>query len=64
MTTVPPNYLTVQEVAAILRVSDQTIRAMCRRLEFAGARKVGDQWRIPYHVVEYPRPNVTNAESY
>jgi excisionase family DNA binding protein len=45
--------LTVNEVAARLKLSDNTIRRMCEANEFAGAFKAGDrQWRVPASSVE------------
>lgn len=45
--------LTIQEVAAKLRVSVRTVRRMVERQELA-ARKVGRQWRFPVkNVTDY-----------
>jgi len=51
--TKPAEMLTIQEVAAKLRVSVRTVRRMVERQELA-ARKVGRQWRFPVkNVTDY-----------
>ena len=41
----PDAYLTVEEVAELLKVSDKTVRRLVRRGELP-AFKVGNQWRF------------------
>ena len=38
--------LTVTEVAALLRVSEQTVYRMARAHELPGAARVGNSWRF------------------
>lgn len=57
-----PKYYTVKEAAAILKADPETIRRMCKRGEFKGARKVGDTWRIPRSEVD-PQTGKPNTES-
>lgn len=42
----PPNFLTVSEVAALLRLSQYAVRDMAKRGEIP-AHKIGHVWRIP-----------------
>ena len=39
-------YLTIQEVCALLRLSERTIYRMCREGDLPGAAKVGGSWRV------------------
>ena len=57
-----PQFFTVEEAAAILRVHPETIRRMCKRGELKGARKVGDTWRIPRSAI-YPPTDTPDTES-
>lgn len=40
------NFLTVDEVSSILRVSKRTAYGLCRSGQIGGATKVGNQWRV------------------
>jgi excisionase family DNA binding protein len=42
-----PAFYTPEELARLLRVSEETIRRRCRNKEI-GARKLGRVWRIPH----------------
>ena len=46
-----PETLTVDEVAAVLRISVQAVRRLLRRGELPGVR-VGKLWRIPRSALE------------
>ncbi len=46
-----PLVLTSDEVAEILRVSPQSVRAMCRDGRLQGT-KIGKQWRIERRVLQ------------
>jgi excisionase family DNA binding protein len=48
-----PEYLSVDEVAAIFRKHRDTIRIWCRTGKLKGARKIGRDWFIPYSAVAY-----------
>ena len=39
-------YLTIQEVCTLLRLSERTIYRMCREGSLPGAAKVGGSWRV------------------
>lgn len=41
-----PVFYTPEELASVLKVSQETIRRMCRT-QALGARKVGRAWRVP-----------------
>ncbi|MBO1438659.1 helix-turn-helix domain-containing protein [Meiothermus sp. CFH 77666] len=41
-----PAFYTPEELARLLKVSEETIRRMCRTQELE-ARKVGRSWRVP-----------------
>ena len=45
-TVLDANLLTVTEVAALLRVSEQTVYRMTRAGKLAGATRVGNSWRF------------------
>ncbi|MBA9005947.1 helix-turn-helix domain-containing protein [Thermomonospora cellulosilytica] len=55
----PPEFWTVAEVAAQLRVHPVTVRRLAAAGQFAGAVKVGRQWRIPAGSV--PATNATGV---
>jgi len=40
-------YLTSQEIADELRISDDSVNRWCRQGKFPGAVKAGKAWRIP-----------------
>ena len=42
-----PDLLTSSEVAALLRLTNQSIRELCTDGRFPGAFTVGSRWRIP-----------------
>ena len=46
------DYYTVEEVAHHFRVSEETVRNLCKDGKIQGARKIGRQWRIPASYVE------------
>ena len=52
-----PELMTVTEVAAALRISDQTVRALIKRNELPGVR-IGNLYRIPKAAVA----RLVNAE--
>ncbi len=41
-----PQPMTVKELSAFLRISDDTLYVALERGEIPGARKIGAQWRI------------------
>jgi excisionase family DNA binding protein len=41
-----PNYLTVKEVADILRLAERTVQRLCRQGKI-GSTKLGKHYRIP-----------------
>ena len=43
---VPPEYLTIEEVSALLRLSDRSVYDLCRKGKLPGAAKVGGVWRV------------------
>lgn len=43
----PTKKLTTGVVAELLGISPQTVRGMCERGDFPGARLIGTWWRIP-----------------
>ena len=55
-TQLVPKYYTPEQVARTLEITPELVRDMCRRGEFAGARKIGRYWRIPRHQVDPPQP--------
>jgi len=46
MTAAGVEFLTVREVAALMRFSVDRISKLCREGQIAGARKFGGSWRI------------------
>jgi excisionase family DNA binding protein len=44
--------LTLDQAAALLKVTAKTVRAMCRRGELPGARKAGREWRITMAAID------------
>ena len=40
------DYLTIEEVCALLKLSDRTIYDLCRKGKLPGAAKVGGVWRV------------------
>lgn len=49
-----PSYVTVADIAAVLGVSERTVRRLIGRGELAGTR-VGGQWRVPRAVYDQLR---------
>lgn len=43
---VEPEFLTIREVAALMRYSPDQIGRLCRAGKIAGARRFGSSWRI------------------
>ena len=41
-----PEFMTVLEVAELLKVSDRTVYDLCRQGLLPGAAKIGKQWRV------------------
>ncbi len=41
-----PDYLTTEEVCALLKLSDRTVYDLCRKGKLPGAAKVGGVWRV------------------
>lgn len=61
-------YYTAEEVAAIMRVDDRTVRNLANRGEIPGARRFGNQWRFDRQQLEaylgrqLPEPTKQTAE--
>lgn len=45
------DYLTTEEVCALLKLSDRTIYDLCRKGKLPGAAKVGGVWRVERSVL-------------
>jgi len=41
-----PEFITIQDVCDLLKLSDRTVYALCRSQRLAGATKVGGRWRV------------------
>lgn len=41
-----PEFLTIEEVCRLLKLSDRTVYDLCRHGKLPGAAKVGGQWRV------------------
>lgn len=47
-----PEYLTLQEVADLLRISERTAYTRCREGQLPGAAKVAGKWRVERAALE------------
>ena len=47
-----PEYLTLQEAAALLRIGERTAYTRCRSGQLPGAAKVGGRWRVDRATLE------------
>ena len=41
-----PEYITLQEVCDLVKLSDRTVYALCRSGRLVGAAKVAGRWRV------------------
>jgi hypothetical protein len=57
------NALLPQEVADELRIRPRTVAVMCKRGEFVGAFKVGDEWRVPPEALQAFRAKNSKRDS-
>lgn len=46
MADTTPTFLTIEEVAELLRLSERHVYALARKGELPGAIKLGNRWRI------------------
>ena len=47
-----PEFLTIEEVSSLLRLSDRSIYDLCRGGRLPGAAKVGGVWRVDREVLQ------------
>jgi excisionase family DNA binding protein len=46
-----PEFLTIDEVCKLLKLSDRTVYDLCRRARLPGAAKVAGVWRVEKQAV-------------
>ena len=51
-----PQYYTVEEVARILGVDDETVRRWCRQGKIPGVKRFGREYRIPKSSIDPQNP--------
>lgn len=54
--TQEPQYYTVEEVARILGVDEETVRRWCRQGKIPGVKRFGREYRIPKASIDPQNP--------